>query len=105
MTGSDLVPSPSSDGAASVELVLAAIKGELVALLGGEVAADAVRTDVDVFEGREPLVADRWLDSLDLVQVIAALEARFGVDLAALLTSDEPATLRTIAERIARSQP
>jgi acyl carrier protein len=105
VTDADLVPSTDADGPLSVAAVLDTITRELVALLGDEVAIDAVRTDVDVFEGREPLVTGLWLDSMDLVQVIAALEARFGVNLAALLTGDEPTTLRTIAERIARSGP
>lgn len=117
MTDADLVPPAGAEGprpvrpvqpveaAETAQRVLDTIRIELAALLGDDVTVEAVRVDVDVFEGREPLVAGRWLDSMDLVQVIAALEARFDVDLAAILTGDEPATLRDIAGRIARSAP
>jgi acyl carrier protein len=85
--------------------VLEDIKHELVALLGGDLDPGTIRVDVDVFEGTEPLIAGRWLDSMGLVQVIAALEDRFGVRLAAVLTGDEPMTLANVARHIAQAQP
>lgn len=88
-------------GGDSAEQVLEEIRQELVALLGGGVTSEAIRVDVDVFQGGEPLVAGRWLDSLDMVQVLAALEERFGIRLAEALAGDEPLTLATIARHVA----
>jgi acyl carrier protein len=87
------------------EQVLEAIRLELVALLGDGLTIEAVRVDVDVFEGNEALITGRWLDSMDLVQVMATLEDRFGVNLAVILSGDEPMTLTNIARHIARSLP
>jgi hypothetical protein len=85
--------------------VLEDIKRELVALLGGGFDPGIVRVDVDVFEGAEPLIPGRWLDSMGLVEVIAALEDRFGVPLATVLTGDEPMTLSNVARHIAHARP
>lgn len=81
--------------------ILEEIRQELVAVLGDGVTPEAIRVDVDVFEGSAPLVAGRWLDSMDLVQVMAAIEDRFGVRLAEVLSGDAPMTLTTIAHHIA----
>lgn len=96
----------SGDGATPGDAageVLAEIRQELVDLLGDGVTPEAIRVDVDVFEGGEPLVAGRWLDSMDLVQVMAALEDRFGVRLAEVLAGDEPMTVTNVARHIARA--
>lgn len=81
--------------------VLAQVKDEVVAGFGHAFPADAIRVDVDVFADDEPLVAGRHLDSMDLVQVIAVLEERFDLSLAASMTGDEPITLANVARRIA----
>jgi len=85
----------------TTESVLAEITGQLVATLGGSVEAAEVRVDVDLFEGSEPLVADLWLDSMDVVALVAVLEDRFDVDLAGVLPADEPTTLAVMARCIA----
>jgi len=85
------------------ERVLAAVKDEIVALFGFSFPAEAIRVDVDVFESGEPLVDDRPLDSMDLVQTVAVLEDRFDVSLAPLLTGDDPLTLASVARHIAEA--
>jgi len=90
-----------SEAVASPQAVLDEITRELAALVGGSFRPEDVRVDVDLFEGAEPLVGDRWLDSMDVVQLVAVLEARFGVDLAEILTGDELMTLAAVAECIA----
>jgi acyl carrier protein len=90
-----------SDTVASPEAVLEEITRELAALVGGSFGPRDVRVEVDLFEGAEPLVGDHWLDSMDVVQLVAVLEDRFGVDLAEILTGDEPMTLVAVAEWIA----
>ena len=85
----------------SAHAVLEEITRALADLFGGSCDPGDVQVDVDLFEGAEPLVGDRWLDSMDVVQLVAVLEARFGVDLAEILTGDEPMTLAAVAECIA----
>ena len=84
--------------------VLEEIKHQLVDLLGDGLDPGAIWVDVDVFAGDEPVVADRWLDSMDLVQIMAALEERFDVRLATVLTGDEPLTLANVARYIAQAR-
>lgn len=83
--------------------VLDQMKEEIAGVFGEAFPPTAIRVDVDVFEGSEPLVAGRELDSLDLLQVIEVLERHFGVALATILTGDEPLTLVTVARRIAEA--
>jgi acyl carrier protein len=89
----------------TTESVLDEITRELAATLGRSLAPGDVRVDVDLFEGREPPVADLWLDSMDVIRLVAVLEDRFGVDLAEVLTGDEPATLAVMARCIAGARP
>jgi acyl carrier protein len=95
----------SSVDAGATAQVLEEIRHELVDLLGDGLDPDAIRVDVDVFAGDEPVIADRWLDSMDLVQIMAALEDRFDVRLATVLTGDDPLTLANVARYIAGSRP
>jgi acyl carrier protein len=90
-----------SEAAPTTESVLEEITRELVATLGGSFEAADVRVDVDLFASAEPLVADVWLDSMDVVALVGVLEDRFGVDLAEVLSGDEPATLAVLARCIA----
>ena len=83
--------------------VLVQIVEEIVELFGHAFSSSEVRVDVDVFEGGEPLVSGRQLDSMDLVQIIAVLEERFDVSLAAALTNDEPLTLVSLASQISKA--
>lgn len=107
MTGPPLRSSPVAADLGrddAVARVLAEIEREIVAVFGGGLDPVAIRADVDVF-GTEQVIEGRWLDSMGLVQLIAAVEDHFGVRLAALITGDEPVTLTTVARHIARSRP
>jgi acyl carrier protein len=90
----------TSTGRLDEASVVEVIKDEIVALFDRSFSASSIRVDVDVFEAAEPLIGSRALDSMDLVQIIAVIEERFDVSLAAVLTGDEPMTLINVARHI-----
>lgn len=89
----------------TTEVVIAEIRTLVAAHFGDTFAPEDIRVDADVFEGGEPLVAGRSFDSLDLVEVLALIEEHFDVELATVLSGDQPLTLATVASDIADRQP
>jgi acyl carrier protein len=85
--------------------VLGVIIDEMVAVLGGAIPADDVSLDADVFDPTVELVAGRVLDSIDVVEIVAALEERFGVSLDDIGESVDTVTLRVIADHLSDVRP
>lgn len=84
---------PEGSGAEALSRVLGAVAD----VLGPPVTARDVQPDVDLF-GDGPLVVGRRLDSLDLIEVLAALEDVLGRSLEPLLADPTgPVTLRLLS--------
>lgn len=81
--------------------LLAEMKAVIAAVFEEEVAPEAIRDDVDVVDDSEHLIIGRRLDSLDVVQIVAAIEERYGVNLADSLDAEGDLTLAAIGDRIA----
>lgn len=84
--------------------VVAAILGMLVAgrpfVVLPPLGSRGRSEDADLLGGRDELVADRVVDSLGLVEVLNAIEDRFGIPLDGFLDGEERVTLRDIAAHI-----
>jgi acyl carrier protein len=71
-------------------------------VLGTPIVAEHIREDVDLYSAADELVDGIVLDSIAIVEVIAAIEDAFGVPLAP--DGDDELTLTSAAERIRTAQ-
>jgi hypothetical protein len=62
--------------------VIDEIRADVATMFDGTVAPADIRDDLDVFEHCEHLIEGRRLDSLDVVEIVAAVEDRYGISLA-----------------------
>ena len=85
----------SGDADAVLELVVGAV-ARAFQVKPGEVGVDA-----DLFDSHGFTVRHRVLDSLELVEVVSAVEEAVGVDLEVLLQAGGSLTLRQVAEFVA----